>query len=93
MSNGTVKGSTLGLRTEDEAARRDRGIERVPIGNASPAPAIAPSFKNLLREIFISSRSSFGRLCAGPSFTSKGLRFLSGVHQETVASLARRLGR
>jgi len=45
MGNDTLKGSTLGLRTEVEAARRASGIESVPSGNTSPAPAIASNFK------------------------------------------------
>jgi hypothetical protein len=52
MSNGTSKGCTLGLRTEDEAARRDMGIQRVPSGNVSPELAMSPVFKNLQGEIF-----------------------------------------
>jgi hypothetical protein len=62
MGNGTSKGSTLGLRADAEAARRESGIESAPSGNASPAPAIAPSFKNLLREIFNVSPPSVGSM-------------------------------
>jgi hypothetical protein len=53
MGNGSSKGSTLGLRSDAEAARRESGIESVPSGNASPAAPMSPIFKNLLREIFI----------------------------------------
>src|SRR5215207_3628915 len=52
MGNGALKGSTLGLRTDADAAKRDTGIESVPSGNASPAAPMSPIFKNLLREIF-----------------------------------------
>ncbi len=51
MGNGVSKGSTLGLRTGAEAARRDKGIESVPSGNTSAAPPMSPIFKNLRREI------------------------------------------
>jgi hypothetical protein len=68
MGNGTLKGSTLGLRSDVEAARRERGIESVPSGRARATPPISPIFKNFFREIFNPAPSAVASpLFIGPS--------------------------